>query len=176
MDVWIPSEVCQISPLADRLLRLIKLTGCVPSQEMDVGIALREALSNAVLHGNRMDPRKQVYVCCRCEPGTGLSVVVRDEGVGFDPRVLPDALTEEGIVAEHGRGILLMRFYMDEVSFEKGGTEVHMRKRSARAVRQAVESQPQQRDETLPAGFVAEGAVPPTLRTAPSSDAAIVVR
>ncbi len=172
----IPSEVSRISPLVVRLIRLIELSGCVRGDEVDVELVLLEAISNAVIHGNRMDPHKRVYVHCRCEPGNGLSVVVRDEGVGFDPRGLPDALSEQGIRSDHGRGILFMKFYMDEVTFEKGGTEVHMWKRSARAVRQVGESQPEQRDEVLQAEFIAGGIVPPTLQTAPSSDAVIVAR
>ncbi len=92
-------------------------------------LALREALNNAVLHGNRLDPGKLVHVYCRCELGKGVSVVVKDQGNGFDPHAVPDPLAAENLAAENGRGILLMKSQMDEVSFEREGTEVHMRKR-----------------------------------------------
>jgi serine/threonine-protein kinase RsbW len=126
-----PSEVKAISPLVDRLTRLIEESHCVLGEEPAVGLALREALSNAVLHGNRLDPCKLVHVHCRCEPGKGVSVVVKDHGRGFDPTTVPDPSAEGNLEAGHGRGILLMRWLMDEVSFEFGscGTEVHMRKR-----------------------------------------------
>jgi serine/threonine-protein kinase RsbW len=59
----------------------------------------------------------------------GVSVVVKDQGKGFDPNAIPDPLAAENLRAENGRGILLMKSQMDEVSFEREGTEVHMRKR-----------------------------------------------
>jgi serine/threonine-protein kinase RsbW len=135
VEIWIPSEISRISPLVDRLIQMIELANCVPGEEVDVELALREAVSNAVIHGNQMDARKRVYVRCRCEPEEGVSFVVRDQGRGFDPRENPDATCGDGIMSEHGRGILLMKFYMDEVSFEKGGTEVHMWKQAARKQR-----------------------------------------
>lgn len=131
-EVWIPSEVNRISPFVDWLIDQIRQEGCVPGEEVDVELALREAVSNAVIHGNRMDPQKRVYVRCRCESGNEVSLVVRDQGRGFDPRAIPDAASDEGTKSDHGRGILLMKFYMDEVFFDKGGKEVHMSKRSIR--------------------------------------------
>jgi serine/threonine-protein kinase RsbW len=127
----IPSEAEAISPLVDQLSRLIEESHCVPGQEAAVELALREALCNAVLHGNCLDPRKLVQVNCRCELGYGVSIVVKDQGKGFDPHEIPDPSIVGNLEAEHGRGILLMRWLMDEVFFEFGrwGTEVHMRKR-----------------------------------------------
>jgi serine/threonine-protein kinase RsbW len=126
-----PSEVKAISPLVDRLTRLIEESHCVLGEEPAVGLALREALSNAVLHGNRLDPCKLVQVHCRCELGKGVSMVVKDQGRGFNPTAIPDPSAVGNLEAEHGRGILLMRWLMDEVSFEFGcwGTEVHMFKK-----------------------------------------------
>src|ERR1700726_1858701 len=75
-----PSEIEAISPLVDRMIRLIEESHCVSSEEPAVGLALREALSNAVLHGNYLDPCKLVQVHCRCELGYGVSIVVKDQG------------------------------------------------------------------------------------------------
>lgn len=58
-------------------------------------------------------------------------MVVKDQGNGFDPATVPDPLVPERLLAEHGRGIHLMKFAMDEVSFKRRGTEVHMRKGSS---------------------------------------------
>jgi serine/threonine-protein kinase RsbW len=123
-----PSDVKAISPLLERVIRLIQESRCFPGEELAVELALREDLNNAVVHGNRLDPGKLVQVYCRCELGKELSLVVRDEGIGFDPSGIADPLALENLQAEHGRGILLMRSQMDQVSFECGGTEVHMRK------------------------------------------------
>jgi serine/threonine-protein kinase RsbW len=129
IEARMPSEVKAISPLVDRLIRLIAESHCVSGEECSVELALREALNNAVLHGNRLDPGKLVHVYCRCELGKGVSIVVRDQGKGFDPNAIPDPLAVENLRAENGRGILLMKSQMDDVSFERAGSEIHMRKR-----------------------------------------------
>jgi serine/threonine-protein kinase RsbW len=139
-EAWIPSEIKAISPLVDQLMRQIEGSHCIAGEESAVELALDEALDNAVVHGNRMDRQKLVQVVCRCELGNGISVVVKDQGQGFDPGTVPDPTAPEHIGAEHGRGIWLMRSVMDEVSFERGGTEVHMRKAATRKAR--TESEP----------------------------------
>jgi serine/threonine-protein kinase RsbW len=128
IDSWIPSEKKAISPLVDRLMRLIEGSRCVPGEEPAVEVALREALNNAVVHGNRMDAHKLVQVRCRCELGRGVSIIVKDQGQGFDPNAVPDSLAVENLEAEHGRGIYLMKMTMDTVCFELGGTQVRMGK------------------------------------------------
>ena len=108
-------------------MRLIRKCGCAAEGESDVEIALREALANAIIHGNHEDRRKHVHVTCRCEPEE-ISIVVKDEGKGFDPDTLPDPTAPENIGSIHGRGIHVMKALMDEVRFEEGGVVVHMRK------------------------------------------------
>jgi serine/threonine-protein kinase RsbW len=118
-----PSEVKAISPLLDQLMHLIEESRCVAGEELSVELALREALNNAVLHGNRLDPSKLVRVYCRCELGKELSVLIKDQGCGFDPAANPDPLAVENLQAEHGRGILLIRSQMDAVGVEKFACE-----------------------------------------------------
>ncbi len=132
IEAWMPSEIKAISPLVNRLMRLIEGSRCVAGNEPAVELSLQEALSNAVIHGNRMDAHKLVQIHCQCELGKGVSIVVTDHGQGFDPKTVPDPLAVERLAAEHGRGIRLMKLAMDEVSFELGGTEVRMRKGPAR--------------------------------------------
>ncbi len=132
VDAWIPSEISAISPLVERLMRLIEGSHCVTGEEHSVQLALREALNNAVVHGNRLDAHKLVHVRCHCKVGNGISLIVSDQGQGFDPRTVPDSVTIENLEADHGRGIHLMKLAMDEVSFEQRGTEVHMFKGIAR--------------------------------------------
>jgi serine/threonine-protein kinase RsbW len=133
VDAWIPSEVKAISPLVERLMRLIEGSHCVTGEEHAVQLALREALNNAVIHGNRLDARKLVHVRVHCGIGTGISLTVSDQGQGFDARSVPNPKAVENLEADHGRGIHIMKLAMDEVSFQQGGTAVHMCKRSARS-------------------------------------------
>jgi anti-sigma regulatory factor (Ser/Thr protein kinase) len=128
IEAWMPSEIRAISPLMDKLMRLIEGSHCVLGEEPSVELALAEALNNAVVHGNRLQREKLVHVLCRCELGKGIFLVVKDQGQGFDPSTVPDPTAAENISADHGRGIWLMKTVMDEVSFECGGTEVRMRK------------------------------------------------
>ena len=129
VHTWVRSEIALISPLVDWLMNLIAASHCVCGEEQLVELALREALSNAMLHGNRLEAGKLVHVHCRCEPRREVFVVVSDQGRGFDPSQIPNLLAVENLSAERGRGIHLMKFAMDEVSFEHGGREVHMRKK-----------------------------------------------
>jgi serine/threonine-protein kinase RsbW len=107
-----------------------KRSGCVSGDnQTEVECSLFESLANAVLHGNRQDPAKQVHIHYRFYPGKEISFVIKDEGRGFDPSRVADPTAGENIEAEHGRGILLMKTFMDEVRYENGGTEVHLRKK-----------------------------------------------
>jgi serine/threonine-protein kinase RsbW len=127
LELSLRSEVRAISPFVDRLMHLIRRCRWAPGNEEDIEIALREALANAVIHGNHEDPGKQVYVGCR--GGTDeVSIVIRDEGQGFDMGEVPDPTAPENIESSHGRGIYLMKSVMDEVRFERGGAVVYMRK------------------------------------------------
>src|SRR6202035_5937782 len=109
LDFWMPSEVRAISPLVDRLMPLIKRSQCVPGQEFDVELALREALDNAVVHGNLEDPETKVHIRCRCRPGNEISIVVTDQGKGFDfEQIVGNGIASDP-PSEHGRGIQLMK-------------------------------------------------------------------
>ena len=132
VHTWLESEIDLISPFVDWLMSLIAQSRCVDGKEEFVELALREALSNAMLHGNRLDARKLVHVRCRCECGKGVFIAVRDQGHGFDPNKIPDPLAFENLRSEHGRGIHLMKLAMDEISFEREGREIHMCKTSGR--------------------------------------------
>jgi serine/threonine-protein kinase RsbW len=130
IDTWMQSEIQAISPTLDRLMHLVEGLQCIPGAEPDVELALREALVNAVVHGNQKDPEKKVHIRCRCGPGKEISIVVTDQGKGFDfERAVGNGLIPDP-GAERGRGIPLMKVYMDDVHFERDGSEVHMRKRA----------------------------------------------
>ena len=108
---------------------LLRNCACVPEGVSDVEIALREALANAILHGNHEDRRKHVHVTCRCEPDE-VSIAVKDEGKGFDTDNVPDPTAPQNIGSIHGRGIHGIRALMDEVRLDEGGAVIHMKKRN----------------------------------------------
>jgi serine/threonine-protein kinase RsbW len=87
--------------------------------------ALGEALSNAVLHGNRNDPAKALTVEYSADAST-VAIVIQDEGAGFDPASVPDPTRSENVDIPSGRGIMLMRAYMTEVEFDPPGNRVRM--------------------------------------------------
>jgi serine/threonine-protein kinase RsbW len=99
-----------------------------------VGLAVREAVANAIKHGNRLQEKKPVDILFRVEPGK-LVVSVKDQGSGFDPQRIKSPLTAENIFQNHGRGIFFMKNFVDDLTFTRlpsGGMEVRMEKRSGR--------------------------------------------
>jgi serine/threonine-protein kinase RsbW len=143
LERCLPSEMAVISPFVDEFMLLIRQCGCVPEGESDVEIALREALANAIIHGNHENPRKHVHVRCCCKPDEA-SIAVKDEGRGFDIKKAADPTAPENKGSVHGRGIYLMKALMDEVRFEEGGVVVHMRKSSGQAAtKDAQENSPE---------------------------------
>ena len=95
-----------------------------------IGLAVREAVANAIKHGNREQPDKTVEVDCVFEANQ-VSVRIEDEGEGFDPESLPDPLTPENLLKPNGRGVFVMNQFMDEIHYTfrpEGGTIVTMKK------------------------------------------------
>jgi len=100
-----------------------------------VGLALRESIVNAMRHGNGNDRRKRVHVEFKAIAGAvpAVWIRVRDEGPGFDPSSLPDPLAPENLLKASGRGIFLIRSFMDELTMRpapEGGMEMVMVKRT----------------------------------------------
>ena len=129
----LPSRVADLELCVDTLMRFIRLfvrkfPGAEES-ESDIEIALHEALANAVIHGNREDPHKRVYMVCRCSMDGEITISVQDEGYGFDTHALRGPTDPKNRLLPQGRGIHLMRALMDEVSFEENGRLVCMRKK-----------------------------------------------
>jgi serine/threonine-protein kinase RsbW len=133
LDLLLASETEAISPVVSKIMTLLKKTSCAAEHEFAVETALREALANAILHGNRLDPGKKVRICCACQKDRGVIIIVKDEGEGFDLAKVPSPLVGESIHSEHGRGIYLVNMLMDEVHFERGGREIHMCKSGSAA-------------------------------------------
>jgi serine/threonine-protein kinase RsbW len=130
MTQKIPAEVARITPVVDGVMGLVRGMGCAAGKEFEVETALREALANAIIHGCGRDPSKEVEFVVACDEERGMLIVVRDPGDGFDPSALPSPIQGQQIFATHGRGIYLINQLMDEVRYEKGGTEIHMVKKA----------------------------------------------
>jgi serine/threonine-protein kinase RsbW len=100
-------------------------------------VAVRESVINAIKHGNGGDEQKQVHVDFTpldVAAPRGIAIRVRDEGPGFDPEALPEPLAPEHLLKSRGRGIVLIRSFMDEVALQRaaeGGMEIVMVKRAA---------------------------------------------
>jgi serine/threonine-protein kinase RsbW len=125
-----PSQVDAITPFVSQLMLFISKFRPTNGSELDIEIALREALVNAVIHGNRENPEKRVHVSCRCDTAGQVEIAVRDQGDGFDRNGIADPTSAQNVLNTHGRGIYLIQSLMDESWFEEGGTIVRMRKRA----------------------------------------------
>ncbi len=123
-----PAEVEAIAPVVERVMEIARQLKFPDEKEAEIGLALQEALANAVKHGCKNDPNLTVQCTVATEPSGGMVIVVRDSGPGFDPGKVPNPKEEENIFSDHGRGIFMINQLMDEVRFERGGTELHMRK------------------------------------------------
>jgi serine/threonine-protein kinase RsbW len=116
---------------AGSIIGLIQTLPGVQEGLDDLHIALLEALSNAVIHGNREDPGKTVDICARRDGHAHVLIAVTDQGDGFDPAALSDPTSTENISTSHERGVFLMRHLVDDVEFHLGGRQVVLRKRIA---------------------------------------------
>ena len=128
-DMTLAADVNAISPMVERVMRIVTQMGCAAGREFEIELALREALANAVEHGSGNDPSKQIQCCVACDHARGMLIVVRDPGPGFDPSQIPSPIKGQNLFSTGGRGIYLINQLVDEVRFERGGTEIHMRTR-----------------------------------------------
>ena len=127
VDMTLPADVNAISPVVEKVMQIVTEMGCASGREFEIELALREALANAIEHGSGNDPSKEVECCVACDHARGMLIVVRDPGPGFDPASIPSPIAGLNLFSTGGRGIYLINQLMDDVKFEKGGTEIHMR-------------------------------------------------
>ncbi|MBI3657265.1 MAG: ATP-binding protein [Acidobacteria bacterium] len=122
----IPSTLDAADRVIADAMALVQRTETGRQHQTDIELALREAVINAIVHGNQSDPAKRVHICCACDNHEHIFIIVQDEGIGFDPHHLPDPTHPENLLATHGRGIFLINQLMDRVKFDKGGREIRM--------------------------------------------------
>jgi serine/threonine-protein kinase RsbW len=126
-DVTIPSDTVEARKVQDDIERLIQGGRASDQEVFSVRLALEEALVNAIKHGNQLDRSKKVHISYRLVSDR-LEVRISDEGPGFDPADVPDPTAIENLERPCGRGLMLMRHYMNEVDYIGCGNTVHMAK------------------------------------------------
>lgn len=115
----------EVVPILDRISAEMARCGYSNQEQFGLRLALEEAMVNAVRHGHRDDPTKQAHVRYSVTPDRILAQV-EDQGPGFDPNTIPDPLDPENLGRDHGRGLLLIRFYMTWVRFNGRGNCITM--------------------------------------------------
>ena len=130
-DLKFPSRIEAVAEAAAAVSDFMKSLGLSEDVAFGVDMAVREAITNAVVHGNKLDAAKVVELRLRNTP-EAFEITVHDQGTGFNPNDVPDPTKEENILKTSGRGIFFMRTFMDEVTWSirpGGGTTVRMLKR-----------------------------------------------
>jgi serine/threonine-protein kinase RsbW len=130
-ELVLPSRIEAIQDAASAAAEFVNRLGMGEEAAFAVDMAVREAVTNAVLHGNRQDEAKTVEVSFKSSPGE-IEITVRDFGEGFDKESVPDPTEPENILKTSGRGMLFIRTFMDEVEWSRhpaGGTLVRMKKK-----------------------------------------------
>lgn len=120
----LPSTKPALNRAVRTVMRFASTCGCLRGNHADLEIALREALANAIIHGNAYHDTKRIFLRCYGNPNSSMLILIRDEGEGFDPEDVPDPRAEDRMHLHHGRGLLLMRELMDYVEYRRGGREV----------------------------------------------------
>jgi len=121
----IPSDTESARCVEHRLLDELKGHGYCCAAVFAIKLALEESLHNAIEHGNGRDPKKKIEISYEIDPRQ-VSITVTDQGPGFNPDNVPDPTVDENLEKPGGRGIMLMKAYMDEVSFNDCGNRVCM--------------------------------------------------
>jgi serine/threonine-protein kinase RsbW len=130
-ELSLPSRIETVAAAAAAVAEFAGRFGVSDDALFGIDMAVREAVTNAVLHGNRQDENKTVDLVLKSSPDA-VEISVHDQGPGFNPEDVPDPTATENLLKTSGRGIFFMRTFMDEVDWlirPEGGTTVRMLKR-----------------------------------------------
>ncbi len=120
-----PSDFVEARQAQDKVVSAVQQHRYDADSVFAIKLALEEAVINAIKHGNKFDRKKNVIVEAVVSDDR-VEISVEDQGPGFDRTCVPDPLAEENIERLHGRGLLLMEAYMNDVRYSKGGRRVHL--------------------------------------------------
>lgn len=132
-ELKLPSRIESIDEAAISVARLVSRSGMSEEAAFGIDMAVREAIANAIIHGNQLDESKLVEISVTSSSDS-VEIRVHDQGAGFNPETIADPTSEENLLKSSGRGIFFVRNFMDEVYWltpPEGGTTVRMIKRTA---------------------------------------------
>ena len=124
-EIEIPSIYAQAKKAEDGIIAAARTHGYGEEDIFALQLSLEEALSNAIRHGNKQDPDKSITIRYYVNRDR-IDIYIADEGTGFNPIKVPDPTTAENLESPHGRGILLMRAYMNLVEYNDMGNVIHI--------------------------------------------------
>jgi serine/threonine-protein kinase RsbW len=127
IDLVIASDPADARRVQDEIEDALKANQFSEKEIFGIRLALEEALVNAIKHGNNLDKSKKVHISYGVVPER-FDIRIRDEGPGFDPQDVPDPTAFENLERPCGRGLMLMRHYMNKVTFGPNGNAVLMSK------------------------------------------------
>jgi serine/threonine-protein kinase RsbW len=131
LNLIIPATATAMVSITNDVTRFLARRHWSDDEVNDIELALQEALANGIRHGCKSDRAKHIR-CSVIHDFSGVLILVRDEGPGFDVTAVPDPLAGDNVFKTSGRGVYLIRQLMDEVVYSDGGRQVTMRKRRAR--------------------------------------------
>ena len=130
-ELNLPSHIESVAEAAAAVADFMNRAGMGEEAAFGIDMAVREAVTNAVIHGNKCDESKTVELTLKSSPD-GVEIIVHDQGPGFNPTEVPDPTKAENLLKTSGRGIFFMHSFMDVVDWlrrPEGGTTVRMVKR-----------------------------------------------
>jgi len=126
-EITISSDTAQGHDVQEQILKVLEESQFPDKDLFGVKLALEEAIVNAIKHGNGMDPSKSVFISCSVENQLA-TIVIQDEGPGFDPGDVPDPTDDDNLEKPSGRGLMLMKAFMTNISYNESGNRVEMTK------------------------------------------------
>jgi serine/threonine-protein kinase RsbW len=129
VSVTIASDPKAARDVQKHILDAVERCGFTAHSSFAIKLSLEEAVINAMKHGNKLDPAKNIHIEARVNP-VEAEITIEDEGPGFDRRSVPDPTAEENLEKCSGRGILLIEAYMNSVEWSREGRRLRMVKRN----------------------------------------------
>lgn len=129
LDEQFASQAAKAAAWIKEIVTQMSAAGWSEKLQLDVHLCLEEALMNAIKHGNSNDPKKSVFLKVWLSKEL-LRIEINDEGPGFDIDDVPDPCCAENLTKTSGRGLMLLRHYMDVVQYSKKGNSLFLEKKN----------------------------------------------
>ena len=127
-DIRFQSDSGSIREASSRILKDIELYGVDDKTTFEIKLCVEEAVRNAIVHGNKSDPKRQIRMGYWMDEGV-LNIEIEDEGAGFDHKSVKDPTREENLLRNSGRGVYLIKKLMEKVEYNEKGNKIIMAKR-----------------------------------------------